>query len=148
MEHARFRVASPDVMHEAIDGEVIVINLVSGNYYSLRGSGADVWALIHEPASRAEVVEALASRYDSAQSDLDQAVSSFVDELREEGLVADVADDAPLRADALALLTEDGQKQAFQAPKLEKYTDLQDLVLLDPVHQVTETGWPAPRPVG
>jgi len=25
---------------------------------------------------------------------------------------------------------------------VEKYTDMQDLVLLDPVHEVDERGWP------
>ena len=146
MENARFRVVSPDVMHETIDGEVIVINLVSGNYYSLRGSGADVWSLIQAPATRAEVVEALSSRYDAPHSEMESAVGGFVDELRAEGLVADTVDDAPTGAAAPALSGDD-QKQPFQVPKLEKYTDLQDLVLLDPVHEVTETGWPAARPV-
>ncbi len=35
---------------------------------------------------------------------------------------------------------------AFEAPKLEKFTDMQDLVLLDPVHEVDDVGWPAARP--
>ena len=30
----------------------------------------------------------------------------------------------------------------FVPPTLEKYTDMQDLVLLDPVHEVDERGWP------
>ena len=31
-------VSSPQVIHETIDGEVIVINLGTGSYYSLRDS--------------------------------------------------------------------------------------------------------------
>jgi hypothetical protein len=27
-------------------------------------------------------------------------------------------------------------------PKLEKYTDMEDLLLLDPIHDVQEVGWP------
>ena len=34
----------------------------------------------------------------------------------------------------------------FEAPSLEKYTDMQDLVLLDPVHEVDQTGWPRQQP--
>ena len=31
----------------------------------------------------------------------------------------------------------------YTAPKLATYSDLQDLLLLDPIHDVDETGWPA-----
>lgn len=133
-------------MHETIDGEVIVINLTSGTYYSLRGSGADIWSLIQDTATQAEVVEALSSRYDTARPELEGAVSGLVIELRAEGLVADIAGDAPTPVERPSL--SEGAKLPFDVPRLEKYTDLQDLVLLDPVHQVTDTGWPAPRPVG
>ena len=36
---------NPQVLHESIDGEVIAIDLATGNYYSLRGSGADIWRI-------------------------------------------------------------------------------------------------------
>ena len=32
------------IVHETIDGETVVINLDSGSYYSLEGSGADLWS--------------------------------------------------------------------------------------------------------
>jgi hypothetical protein len=32
------------------------------------------------------------------------------------------------------------------APVLEKYTDMQELLLLDPIHDVEEAGWPKARP--
>jgi hypothetical protein len=32
---------------------------------------------------------------------------------------------------------------SFRAPRLEKHTDMQDLILLDPVHEVDpQRGWP------
>ena len=30
----------------------------------------------------------------------------------------------------------------FERPKLGKYTDMQDLLLADPIHEVDEQGWP------
>jgi hypothetical protein len=29
---------------------------------------------------------------------------------------------------------------------LQKYTDMADLLLLDPIHEVDEQGWPQPAP--
>ena len=37
-------VLSDQVVHETIDGETVVINLATGNYYSIEGSGADLWS--------------------------------------------------------------------------------------------------------
>ncbi len=34
----------------------------------------------------------------------------------------------------------------YAPPALETYTDMQELLLLDPIHDVDETGWPAARP--
>ena len=39
---ARFRVNS-QIIWETIEGEVLLINLGTGNYYSLRGTGAAIW---------------------------------------------------------------------------------------------------------
>jgi hypothetical protein len=34
------------------------------------------------------------------------------------------------------------EKLKFEPPILEKYVDMQDLLLLDPIHEVDERGWP------
>jgi hypothetical protein len=34
----------------------------------------------------------------------------------------------------------------FHAPVLQVYSDMQDLLLLDPIHEVDATGWPMPAP--
>jgi hypothetical protein len=143
----RFRTNTPDVMHETIDGEVIAINLVSGNYYSFRGTGAQIWALVDDqaPLSVEEITDALAPRFVSSRSEIESAVARFLEDLAEEGLVAGAeASDAarPVPAEQLNGVP----KLPFELPKVEKYTDMQDLVLLDPVHQVDDTGWPRARP--
>ena len=143
----RFRVNTPDVMHETIDGEVIVINLVSGNYYSFRGTGAEIWALVDGQGvlSVDEIAEALALRFGSPRSEINSAVASFLEDLLEEGLVAHTEAMEGARREP-AEQANGVPKKAFELPRVEKYTDMQDLVLLDPVHQVDDTGWPRARP--
>ncbi len=34
------------------------------------------------------------------------------------------------------------KKKSFCLPIIEKYTDLEELLLLDPIHEVDESGWP------
>lgn len=40
------RVNTPQVVCETIDGEVVIVNLDKGIYYSLLKTGADIWSRI------------------------------------------------------------------------------------------------------
>ena len=31
---------------------------------------------------------------------------------------------------------------AFEKPVIEKFSDMQEMLLLDPIHEVSEMGWP------
>lgn len=143
------RVNAPQVVHETIDGEVIIINLASGVYYSIEGSGAEVWDLLQQAPGlkAADIVAALEPHFDCSQAELEVSVLHFLDELREEGLIGDTERAAELGSGAgLPQMDGDGLRQAFREPALQKYTDMQDLVLLDPVHEVSDEGWPERRP--
>jgi hypothetical protein len=37
------------------------------------------------------------------------------------------------------------ERRPFDEPVLEKFEDMQDLILLDPVFEVDEAGWPSAR---
>jgi Coenzyme PQQ synthesis protein D (PqqD) len=133
----RFRVNSPEVISETIQGETIVINLTTGTYYSLPGSGAEIWEAVAAAATVDEIAGALEARYDAPLAELTAGVSDLVEELLSEQLI--VATDATSSDLAVEPLEP---RLAFEKPALGKYTDMQDLVLLDPVHEVDDRGWP------
>jgi len=140
---ARFTVNAPHVIHETIDGEVIIINLASGNYYSVKGSGAQIWHLIQTASSTsvAQISGELERLVELPADGVEASVARFVEELQAEDLItAAPGGDVPTAAAVAANGT--GERVAFAQPVLEKYTDMVDLVLLDPVHEVAETGWP------
>lgn len=133
---------SPQLMHETIEGETIMINSVTGNYYSLDRVGSDIWHGIELSASIGEIVIFLDARYEAPRDDIESAVLGFVAELEREDLVVrDAARHGSIHlSSAGAPMTV---ATAFRPPKLEKHTDMQDLILLDPVHEVdTQRGWP------
>ena len=137
----RYEVNSPHVISETIQGECIVINLATGTYYSLQGVGAEAWAAIAGFATAAEVAGQLAQRYglDAAAAEAD--VSALVAELCSHELIVQSA--ATERADAPPA---DAPANEYAPPALSVFTDMQDLVLLDPVHEVTDAGWPEAKP--
>jgi len=135
----RFRIG-PEIVHETVDGEVIAIDLASGSYYSLAGSGPAIWALLASGVSEAEIGTALAGRFEAEQAEIASAVSALLGQLKENGLIVSEAGGAAERP-PVAGSTE---KPPFEAPRLERYNDMKDYFLLDPIHEVDTAGWPRP----
>jgi Coenzyme PQQ synthesis protein D (PqqD) len=140
-----FRVNSPNVIHETIEGEVILIDLKTGTYYSLRDSGAAVWQAIELGAGEDGIAAELQSRYDASEEQIRDAVRQLLAQLEGEGLIRAEAGNAD-RAATSSAAGNGSARLPFAAPVLEKHTDMQDLILLDPVHEVGAQGWPHPAP--
>jgi hypothetical protein len=144
MQSERFRVNAPDVINQVIDGEAIVLHLGTGRYFSARGCGAEVWSWLSASVPISAVVDALASSYDASPDAIAAAVDEFVSYLTREGLIVDDSDDQP---GAIPTPTVPTPKPSFKPPVMEAFGDLEDLLLLDPVHEVsTEKGWPHVAP--
>ena len=141
----RFRVKSPNVMHETIEGEVIVIDLTTGSYYSLRDASAVIWHSIEQGTDEVGIDEVLGERYEASREEIAAAVERFLDELATEGLI-EPSDGAPAVPNAPAQPQQANGRVPFVVPVLEKHSDMQDLILLDPVHEVGPQGWPQQRP--
>jgi len=142
-----YRISSPKVIHETIDGETILLNLDNGTYYTLEGVGAEVWSLIERGFSEGDIIEDIVRRYAGPCNDMANAIRHFADELQREGLIS--VSESEERADAGS-----GDEHGFQsreesivfvAPVLHRYTDMQDVLLLDPIHDADEAGWPSPK---
>ena len=136
----RFCVSSNHAIAETIEGEAIIIHLGTGAYYSLRDAGAEVWSAIEQQATRAEIVDSLEARYEGTRQELEAAVDRVLDELHGEGLVERASvERGPLHP---LPVTVGASREPFSPPVLEKHTDMQDLILIDPVHEVEARGWP------
>jgi hypothetical protein len=131
---------NPQAIHETIDGETIIIDLATGTYFSLLGAAPTIWNALAEGASTDEIVAQLGSVYEPNGTDLSAAVEEFLRTLEGEQLIAPGGEPAAPPSEPVAPAA--GERMPFQAPKLEKYTDMQDIILLDPVHEVDSRGWP------
>jgi len=133
------------VTHETIDGEAVIINLDSGNYYSLVDAGSFIWGLIEQGASTSELQDLVSHTYQGNASDIDQGVQNLLVQLQEESLIVPV--DGTTAFDVTAVMPTNGhEKPSFNPPSLNKFSDMQELLLLDPIHDVDEAGWPKPNP--
>jgi hypothetical protein len=140
--HNQLKVNTPNVVHETIDGETILLDLNTGNYYSLDGSGALIWEFIDKTGNYEKAIEILTAANSAESDNIAGAVKKFADELLTEKLMV-IASSEITPADVTEI--ENKLKEMalnFKAPAVCKYTDMQDLLLLDPIHEVDEKGWP------
>ena len=147
MTNQRFRVNTPTVTHETIDGEAVIINLDSGNYYSLVDVGSFIWGHIETGTSAGELQNLVLQSYNGSASDIDRGVQDLLAQLQQENLIVPVdAADAPTLLSQEAHSNNNHEKPSFNPPALSKYSDMQELLLLDPIHDVDDAGWPKPNP--
>lgn len=139
-----YRVASPSVIFERFDDELVAINLNTGVYHSLTGIAADVFQLLTVEAAAEEIAEVLTSKYSAPASEIFEAITPFLQQLLAEELIATV--EAPQSRTPLKISTEESGVPLTR-PSLEAYRDLQSLFLLDPIHEVGEQGWPQTAPI-
>jgi hypothetical protein len=132
----------PFVVSELIDGEVVIMNLKSGNYYSARKTGALLWEWLRSGLTVAAMSARLAEIYGGDESAYAADLAAFVDCLLSEGLIKPTAAPA-VRSTPPGEATQ--PPKTYQAPLLEVYADMQDLLLLDPIHDTDDVGWPVAK---
>ena len=147
MNNQRFRVNTPTVTHETIDGEAVIINLDSGNYYSLVEVGSFIWSLVEKGASTSELQDLVIQTFQGNAEDVERGVQELLTQLQQENLIVSVdgAGD-PVDLTTLQPSSNGHEKPSFNPPMLHKYSDMQELLLLDPIHDVDDAGWPKPVP--
>ena len=122
------------VVYEVLNTEVIIVDFSTGNYFALIHVAKQVWQLIEQRATVEQIERLLAERYKrGCAADL----KAFLDQLLENGLIQ-ASDEAPEKEPILA----PSEGWEYDVPALQKYTDVQSLLLLDPIHEVSEVGWP------
>jgi Coenzyme PQQ synthesis protein D (PqqD) len=139
----RHQANRPRVVDETVDGEALVMDMVTGSYYGCEGASALAWLLLSEGASIDELAATLVARFSIAPAAAASDGEAFLAELlRHELLVPRPASRLPADDPAAGY---DGAFESYATLQVEAFTDLADLILLDPVHDVSEAGWPHKR---
>ena len=131
------------IAHERLEHEVIAIDLETGAYYSFEDVAADCWTIAVRGAGIDEIVTVVAERYDVTPERARADIAQFLDDLEQHG-VLQRGEGAQARVGGGQLPAIDG-KRPYDPPVVEKFDDLEELILLDPIHEVDPAGWPTRR---
>ena len=116
-----------DISAKVLDGEAVIINLSTGVYFSTSGSGALAWALLEAGHGRTGIAAGLAERFDAPVERVAAELDPFLADLRSHELAVPgtpVDEPAPVDVDLGSV--------PYAPPVLEVYTDMSDLLALDP----------------
>ena len=137
-----YRIPQPRIVYEVLNTEVIAIDFNTGTYYALLHAAKQVWLLIERQLPLDQIAQVLSNHYKHEFSEVLADLQQFITQLLENGLI-ELAAETPDSPGSTELIQIDSQGWKYDPPKLLTYMDVQDLLLLDPIHEVTEAGWPA-----
>jgi ornithine carbamoyltransferase len=75
------------VFAQEVDGEMVLLDMNSENYFGLDAVGTDIWQAMQENETLQEVFETLLAQYDVEEEVLKRDLTAFVHQLEESGLV-------------------------------------------------------------
>jgi hypothetical protein len=117
------------VAAEIIEDDAIVINVLTGTYYSTEGTGGWVWCRCAAGRSLVEIVAEATAIFAVSEAQFSADLEQFVSALKEEDLVTEQP--------AVDVTADPGEsshaeRKAYQPPKLSIYRDLKSVLALDP----------------
>jgi len=75
------------VFAQEVDGEMVLLDMESENYFGLDEVGTSIWQAMQEKETLKEVLEVLLEQYEVEAEMLENDLSDFVGKLVESGLV-------------------------------------------------------------
>ena len=70
-----------------IDGELVMMSMVAGQYYSLDPIGTRIWNLLESEARVSDLCSALSNEFAVTEAQCEEDVLSFLDELLQHDIV-------------------------------------------------------------
>ena len=135
-----YRINTPHIVSEVFaDEEAAIINLKTGNYYSLNKTATEIWSLIEKGFSFDEIMLFFQNNFKLDDSFQINEIKQFIENLIIEGLIS--AFDEPALTQTNFTNPPTLNQKVYEPPIIECYPDMQELLLLDPIHEVEETNW-------
>ncbi|MEE9415802.1 MAG: PqqD family protein [Acidimicrobiales bacterium] len=135
-EHGCYTINVGRVIHETLDDEALVIDSENGHYHSIAGTGAVIWDMLVGAQSRSSIVAKVASLYGADVASVQSDVDGFLDRLHASYLI--IGTNSPVSSSSPASRSF----LQYTPPEIRSHTDLEDLLLFDPIHEVGQAGWP------
>lgn len=79
--------ANPELLSTELDGETVMMDVESGQYYTLNGIGSRIWRDLSDPIDVATLCGNLEEEYDASSDVIRQDVLRFLSHMLEKRLI-------------------------------------------------------------
>lgn len=133
-----YQLDKTNIAQEVFGNEAVLINIPLGKYYSVRGTtGIKILELLQEPASLESIWTSIQNEFQLDETTARIEIEAFLNQLENESIIDIALQDALITAQETAL------KLPYEKVELEIFDDMQELIMLDPIHDVESfKGWP------
>lgn len=69
-------------------GEKVMIDFETGKYFLIKGVGNDIWDMLQEEITPAQIIEKLLSEYDVTPEECEKSVMEFLEKMQSFGFIA------------------------------------------------------------
>ncbi len=126
-------VVNSKVVSDKFDDEIVVVNLDSGVYFSLKETALDIWLCLEKSYTTSSIKKS----FDNLTASDEEQIENFLNFLVDEKLIIESNDESIEKGD------KENGLNTFTNITYSKYDDMSDLIMLDPIHEVDEQqGWP------
>lgn len=77
-----------DIDTTDLNGEIVMMDLEKGRYFSLNGVGSRIWEIIEEPIGINKIVDCLLEEYDVNRNECEENVLEFLDKLDDANIIS------------------------------------------------------------
>jgi hypothetical protein len=77
----------PEIVHSAIDGEVVMMSMDQGEYFGLNEVGSRIWSLLERPIRLGELCRLLAESFNVDAERCLREVAAFLGDIEKCGLI-------------------------------------------------------------
>lgn len=127
-------ILNPRLAADVFDGEYIIANLDTGLYYSVQGLAVSLLNALPFEDEKV-LIRSFCEALPQDAGAIEPGLASVFRELLDEDIIRS-ADSAGITTGELP-----AAPVAYEPPRVNRYADMQDLLLLDPIHDVDEEGW-------
>lgn len=144
---SRYQIDRNRIIFEQFDDETVLVNTETGFYYAISNTGSEILQILENGFTVEEMLEVLF--YNSSEINRLQAiVEKFVIQIESEGIIVPRTVERSSRKMKDEGRARHGRGIDYVPPTFDRFDDVRELLLIDPVHQVDQDyGWPHATPI-
>lgn len=129
-----------ETISEVIDNDTVIVNLQTGCYYSLNATASFIWDMLKEGSDNDSIANNYKTVFNIEYATASKDTANILSTLKNKSLINRTAEIADIETDFSFSIP-------YIEPVIEEFTDMQEMLLLDPIHEVSEDGWPYKKDV-